>query len=114
SAGALLYARGVLDFGGSATHATPCPAVYTYNASHKQCDQVGCDGSTSPRADRDVGLAPPGHFMLCIVAYRNDSRTNVYEVFFVGLRLPAILDACEKQNYYPVPADEPQKNMGPK
>jgi hypothetical protein len=52
--------------------------------------------------------------MLCIVAYRNDSRTNVYEVFFVGLRLPAILDACEKQNYYPVPADEPQKNMGPK
>jgi hypothetical protein len=30
------------------------------------------------------------------------------------LRLPAILDACEKQNYYAVPAEEPQKNVGPK
>jgi hypothetical protein len=61
----------------------------------------------------------PGHFMLCIRGISNDSRTNVYEVFFdnnnyMGLRLPAILDACEKQNYYPVPAEEPQKNMGPK
>jgi hypothetical protein len=61
----------------------------------------------------------PGHFMLCIRGVSNDSRTNVYEVFFdnnncMGLRLPAILDACEKQNYYPVPAEEPQKNMGPK
>jgi hypothetical protein len=61
----------------------------------------------------------PGHFMLCMRGGSNDSRTGTYAVFFdnnnyMGLRLPVILDACEKQNYYPVPAEEPQKNMGPK
>jgi hypothetical protein len=60
----------------------------------------------------------PGHFMLCIRGVSNDSRTGTYEVFFdnntyMGLRLPAILDACEKQNYRSVPA-EPEKNAGPK
>jgi hypothetical protein len=50
----------------------------------------------------------PGHFMLCIRGVSNDSRTGTYVVFFdnnnyMGLRLPAILDACEKQNYRPVP-----------
>jgi hypothetical protein len=61
----------------------------------------------------------PGHFMLCLRGVSNDFRTGTYVVFFdnntyMGLRLPAILDACEKQNYYPVPAEEPQKNVGPK
>lgn len=61
----------------------------------------------------------PGHFMLCIRGVSNDSRTGTYEVFFdnntyMGLRLPAILDACEKQNYRPVPIESPEKSVGPK
>lgn len=53
----------------------------------------------------DHGL---GHFMLCIRGVSRDSRTGTYAVFFdnneyKGLRLPVILDACEKQDYRPVP-----------
>jgi hypothetical protein len=60
----------------------------------------------------------PGHFMLCIRGVSNDVRTGTYAVFFdndsyMGLRLPVILDACETQNYRPVPV-EPQKKAGPK
>jgi len=50
----------------------------------------------------------PGHFMVCIRGVSNDSRTGFYAVFFdndsyMGSRLPAILDGCEKQSYRPVP-----------
>ena len=57
----------------------------------------------------------PGPFMLCIRGVSNDSRTGTYAVFFddkadKGLRLPAILEGCEKQNYHPfVPVAEPKK-----
>jgi len=60
----------------------------------------------------------PGHFMLCIRGVSNDYRTGTYEVFFdnnnyMGLRLPAILDACEKQDYRPF-VPEPEKSVGPR
>jgi hypothetical protein len=50
----------------------------------------------------------PGRFMVCIRGVSNDSRTGTYVVFFndntyLGLRLPVILDHCEKQNYRPFP-----------
>jgi hypothetical protein len=57
----------------------------------------------------------PGPFMLCIRGVSNDSRTGTYAVFFnekayAGLRLPAILEGCEHQNYLPfVPIAAPQK-----
>ena len=46
----------------------------------------------------------------------NDSRTGIYAVFFnekayAGLRLPAILEGCEHQNYHPfIPVAAPQKS----
>jgi hypothetical protein len=90
--------------------------------THKQCDQVGCTEAhlTGPIEMSNLRLTDhgPGHFMLCIRGVSNDSRTGTYEVFFdnnsyMALRLPAILDACEKQNYRPIPV-EPEKNAGPK
>ena len=33
---------------------------------------------------------------------------------YKGLRLPAILDGCEKQSYHPVPVERPEKSVGPK
>jgi hypothetical protein len=50
----------------------------------------------------------PGRFMACMRGVSNDIRTLTYVVFFnsntyVGLRLPVILDHCEKQNYRPLP-----------
>ena len=50
----------------------------------------------------------PGHFIVCMRGVSNDSRTGFYAVFldnnsYMGLRLPAILDGCEKQSYHPVP-----------
>jgi hypothetical protein len=50
----------------------------------------------------------PGRFMVCIRGVSNDFRTGTYVVFFdnnayMGLRLPAILDGCEKQTYHPFP-----------
>jgi hypothetical protein len=50
----------------------------------------------------------PGRFMVCIRGVSNDSRTGTYVVFFndntyLGLRLPVILDHCEKQNCRPFP-----------
>jgi hypothetical protein len=62
----------------------------------------------------------PGPFILCVRGVSNDSRTGIYSVFFddkayKGLRLPAILDGCEKQSYRPfVPVVEPQKGVLPK
>jgi hypothetical protein len=60
----------------------------------------------------------PGHFIVCIRGVSNDFRTGTYVVFFdnndyKGLRLPAILEGCEKESYHPVPV-EPEKNAGPK
>ena len=59
----------------------------------------------------------PGRFMVCIRGVSNDSRTGTYVVFFnnneyVGLRLPAILDECEKQAYRPF-VPEPPKSVAP-
>ena len=57
----------------------------------------------------------PGRFMLCVRGVSNDSRTGIYAVFFnqeayAGLRLPAVLEGCEHQNYHPfVPIAAPQK-----
>jgi hypothetical protein len=53
----------------------------------------------------DFGL---GRFMACLRGISNDSRTGTYVVAFnnntlVVLRLPVILDHCEKQNYHPFP-----------
>jgi hypothetical protein len=61
----------------------------------------------------------PGHFMLCLRGVSNDSRTGTYAVFFddnhyKGLRLPAILDGCEKQTYRSVPVEAPEKSAGSK
>jgi hypothetical protein len=62
----------------------------------------------------------PGPFMLCMRGGSSDSRTGIYAVFFnekvyTGLRLPVILDGCEKQNYRPfVPAIEAEKSGLPK
>ena len=62
----------------------------------------------------------PGPFMLCIRGVSKDFRTGTYVVFFddkayKGLRLPAILEGCEKQNYHPfVPVAEPPKSVSTK
>jgi hypothetical protein len=46
--------------------------------------------------------------MACLRGASNDIRTLTYVMFFnnntyLGLRLPVILDHCEKQNYRPLP-----------
>jgi hypothetical protein len=50
----------------------------------------------------------PGRFIACMRGVSTDFRTGTYVVFFdnndyKGLRLPAILEGCEKQAYHPFP-----------
>jgi hypothetical protein len=97
------------------------PSMPTTEAIGKGIKQAATDAhligplEMSDLRPNDHGI---GHFMLCIRGVSNDSRTGIYAVFFdnnnyVGLRLPAILDACEKQNYRPF-VPEPEKSVGPK
>jgi hypothetical protein len=63
----------------------------------------------------------PGAFILCIRGVESKYRRVVtYAVFFdnndyKGLRLPVMIDDCEKQDYRPfVPVEGPEKSVGPK
>jgi hypothetical protein len=63
----------------------------------------------------------PGAFILCIRGVESKyKRVVTYAVFFdnndyKGLRLPVMIDDCEKQDYRPfVPVEGPEKSVGPK
>ena len=95
------------------------PPSGAYGAGCKQWNKPGCRGAKFANPIEVSDLQPidhgPGRFMLCVRGVSNDSRTGIYVVFFnqeayAGLRLPAVLEGCEHQNYHPfVPIAAPQK-----
>jgi hypothetical protein len=125
--GAALAAVVCLTLAGCSTGEPAPPVVYvppsmpTTEAVGKVIKQAAAEAHlTGPIEMSDLRPTDhgPGHFMLCIRGVSNDSRTGTYEVFFdnnnyMGLRLPAILDACEKQDYRPF-VPEPEKSVGPR
>jgi hypothetical protein len=88
------------------------PSMPTAEAMGKGIKKAAEDAKLKPPIEtsdlRQVDHGP-GHFMLCMRAMDPKSNLAVtYTVFFEnedykGLRLPVILDECEKQSYRPLP-----------
>jgi hypothetical protein len=88
------------------------PSVPTMEALGKGIKQAATDAKLiNPIEISDLHQTDhgPGGFLLCIRGVDSKyKRVVTYAVFFdndvyKGLRLPGILDDCEKQNYRPAP-----------
>jgi hypothetical protein len=88
------------------------PSMPTMEAAHKGIKQAATEAKlTEPIEMSDLRETDhgPGRFLLCIRGVESKyKRVVTYAVFFdnndyKGLRLPVILDDCEKQNYRPFP-----------
>jgi len=100
------------------------PALHAYGANPKQRNHASGNRRKASQPDRDLGRAANRSRARTVYAVHTwvskDFRTGTYVVFFddkayKGLRLPAILEGCEKQNYHPfVPVAEPPKSVSTK
>jgi hypothetical protein len=88
------------------------PSMPTMEAQGKGIKQAAADAKLSePLEISDVRQTDhgPGRYFLCIRGVESKyKRLVTYAVFFdnddyKGLRLPVILDECEKQDYRPFP-----------
>ena len=88
------------------------PSMPTMEAAGKGIKQAAAEAKlTEPLEMSDLRQTDhgPGRYFLCIRGVESKyKRVVMYAVFFnnddyKGLRLPVILDECEKQDYRPVP-----------